>query len=149
MLLFGICAVICFYGVILAKFYKQKKKIEKLKQDIENEFQPKLYKLKISKIFCQYFPIYIRKKQWISSDADKENVELKQWKTVSTTAAEIDITSVKSTDPEKMKTITKLVKQMTFNVSFLKSSTYVLASLFAFYFCHFPGTIHLLIEFLR
>jgi len=146
-LLFGISALICFYGVILAKFYKQKKKIEKLREELENDFQPKLNKLKFSKLICQYFPVCFKKQ--CLSDNENNNVKLKQIKKFSNTTAEITITSVKSTDSDKMKTITKLAKQMAFNVSFLKSSSYVLASLFAFYFCHCPGTVHLLVEFIR
>ena len=124
-----VSALICFYGVILAKFYKQKKKLEKLREELENDFQPKLNKLKFSKLICRYFPVCIKKKQCLS-DNENNDVKLKQIKTFSNTTADITITSVKSTDSDKMKTITKLAKQMAFNVSFLKSSSYVLASLF-------------------
>ena len=75
-ILLAIVVVFCFYGVILAKFYKRRRRVDTLNQvqystarysttqytvhisqDVETEFQPKLRTIRFSRITSNWIPI--------------------------------------------------------------------------------------------
>ena len=106
-----------FYGTILVKFYQQKRKIKTLNVGYKRNYH------KYSKIIFNLF----QKRIYSNDTKDKLNVELKRVRTVSETGEILRLESEESQHaPRKDSTMRRLSAELSFHVSFVKSSFYVL-----------------------
>ena len=101
----SVVAVFSFYGIILTKFYRRKRKMERF--HVANSD--------------------VQMKQIISSSGNGEIFHL-------------------DTFNKRMQKKISVSSQLSFHMSYLKSSNYVLVTLLAFFMCHAPLFVHQMIE---
>ena len=119
-----ILVVFILYGIILSKFYKIRKRVETLKKEL-TDFKPKQRKATMIPLKYNSKEIEYSK----SADVEKGN-------------------EIQNKNLIKMKS-TNILKQLSFHFSYLKSSNYVLTTLFIFWLLHSPIFIYQTVELIR
>ena len=127
--LISIVAVFSFYGVILTKFYRRKKKLEEIQASLKEREKEKP-KDSFLRRCLGYF----------SSKKEKCAVQMKEIKSRTDNGDAILVTQ--KTRRKK----SSVTKQLSFHVSYLRSSNYVLVTLLVFFMCHAPLFVHQMIE---
>ena len=146
--LIAIVVVFCFYGVILTKYYKRRRQFDSFKLGLQSDYQqPKFKEINFSKRSFQFLPIQRSIK--CSIESEKPDVQLKQTKSISETGEifKIDLSPIAKIGKRKKET--SLSKQLTFHVSYLKSSNYVLVTLFSFWMFHSPLFVYQTVELIK
>ena len=142
-LFLSIIIVFTFYGVILSKFYKRRKRFDTIKRELKEDFHPKLNKISFTKSSFHIIPI--NKSIRIPDERYDKNVDLKQIRRMSNEGEE---TKIRSKSNIKKKS-SNLSRQVTFHVSYLRSSNYILVTLFTFWIFHSPVFVYQMIELFR
>ena len=107
-------ALLGFYGYILTKFYRRKRRQESFK----NEQNRKGYK-----------------HQQKVSFSSQENVQIN--------------TILSASNPKDHRKVSRRLSELSFHVSFVKSSNYILITLSALCLCHLPMFFHQLFGLIR
>ena len=142
-LFLSIIIVFSFYGEILSKFYKRRKKLNIFQRELKDDFQPKLKKISFTKSYNNFFPI---SKTVKTPENKMENgIDLKHFRSTSEEGKE---TVIKKKEQTKRKE-SNLSKHLTFHASYLKSSNYILVTLFAFCLFHTPIFVYEMIVIVR
>jgi len=121
-----ILVVFILYGIILSKFYRIRKRVETLKKEL-TDFKPKQRKATMIPL---KFNVNSEEIEY-SKSADKEKGN-----------------EIENKNFIKMKS-TNILKQLSFHFSYLKSSNYVLTTLFIFWLLHSPMFIYQTVELIR
>ena len=135
--------VFSFYGVILSKFYRRKKKLNIFQRELKEDFQPKLKKISFTKSYNNVLPIHKTVKTPIAKI--EHGVDLKQFRSISDEGKETIINKKLQIKRKE----SKLSKQLTFHASYLKSSNYILVTLFAFCLFHSQIFVYEMIVIVR
>ena len=107
-------ALLGFYGYILTKFYRRKRRQESFK----NEQNRKGYK-----------------RQQKVSFSSQENVQINK--------------ILSASNPKDHRKVSRRLSELSFHVSFVKSSNYILITLSALCLCHLPMFFHQLFGLIR
>ena len=107
-------ALLGFYGYILTKFYRRKRRQETFNKDQNKNGQQTQQKVSFS---------------------SEENGKISQI-----------LTGLNSKDHRK---VSRRLSELSFHVSYIKSSNYILLTLCAFGLCHLPMYFHQLFELIR
>ena len=139
-------AVFCFYGVILSKYYKRKRKFDSFRQSLEGEAPHKYKDINFSKRSIHFLPL--KKSIKDPNGNEDQNVQLKHMKSLSENGdiLKIDLTPISRIGQRKS---SNLSQQLSFHVSYLKSSNYVLVTLFSFWMFHSPLFVYQNVELFK
>ena len=127
----------------MSKFYKRRKRFDTIKRELRKDFQPKLNKISFTKNSFHFIPI--NKSIKFPYERDDNNVDLKQIRRMSNEGEE---TKIRKKSHIRKKS-SNLSRQVTFHVSYLRSSNYILVTLFTFWIFHSPVFVYQMIELFR
>ena len=133
--LISIVAVFCFYGVILSKFYRRKRRLDKIQTSLTQNKEKKEPK---DNFFRKYLHYYSSKESIGTSDVQMREIESKPDKNI----------AFHPTQPARRKK-SSVSRQLSFHVSYLRSSNYVLITLLVFFMCHAPLFVHQMIGVIK
>lgn len=141
-----ILAVFGFYGLILTKYYKRKRKFDSFKQSLDGDVPPKYREINFSKRSVQFLPL--KKSIRDPNGNEEQSVQLKHMKSISEHGEifKIDLTPISRIGQRKT---SNLSQQLSFHVSYLKSSNYVLVTLFTFWMFHSPLFVYQNVELFK
>ena len=133
------------YGVILSKFYQRRKKFETIKRSLNSDYLPKQKKISFSQKVLFFFNLKFGEKHSFDKDND---VHLKQMTSISENGEIFKIDLQHDRRPGQRKG-SSLSRQLSFHVSYLKSSNYVLVTLLTFWMLHSPLFVYQIVELIR
>ena len=135
--LISIVAMFSFYGVILTKFYRRKRRLEKIQTSL---IQKREKEKSENKLFKRYLGFL--------SNSSKEYIDttgLQMKEIESRPDKEGAIHPTQSARRKK----SSVSRQLSFHVSYLRSSNYVLVTLLVFFLCHAPLFVHQMIGVMK
>ena len=121
-----ILVVFILYGIILSKFYKIRKRVETFQKDLTTDVQQKEMKTEIAPKKFQVNSNVIQ-----NSKSEEEKAHYNPYKNL-----------IRKKSPN-------ILKQLSFHISYIKSSNYVLTILFIFWLLHSPIFIFQTVELSR
>ena len=132
--LISIVAMFSFYGVILSKFYRRKRRLEKIQTSLIQEREKEKSE---NRLFRRYLG-FLSKECNKTSGSQMREIESKPDKEV----------AIHPTQPARRKK-SSVSRQVSFHVSYLRSSNYVLITLLVFFLCHAPLFVHQMIGVIK
>ena len=134
-----------YYGVILSKFYKRRKRFDTLKRSLNSDYLPKMRKISFTQKVLFFFNLKFGEKHSFDKDDD---VYLRQMTSISENGEifKIDLQPDRKAGQRKS---SSLSRHLSFHVSYLKSSNYVLVTLLTFWMLHSPIFVYQTVELIR
>ena len=132
--LISIVAIFCFYGVILSKFYRRKKRLEKIHTSLNQNKEKRKSKDNFFRKYLRYY-------------SSKENIGDVQMREIES-RPDKDVAFHPTQQPARRKK-SSVSRQLSFHVSYLRSSNYVLITLLVFFMCHAPLFVHQMIGVIK
>ena len=136
--LISIVAMFSFYGVILSKFYIRKRRLEKIQTSILIETREK--GKSESSLFRRYLGFL--------SNSSKECIKTSGFQMKEIESRPDKEVASHPTQPARRKK-SSVSRQLSFHVSYLRSSNYVLITLLVFFLCHAPLFVHQMIGVIK
>ena len=135
--LISIVAMFSFYGVILSKFYRRKRRLEKIQTSLVQKRERGKSGNSVLRRYLGFL-----------SNSSKECIKTSGFQMKEIESRPDKEVAIHPTQPARRKK-NSVSRQLSFHVSYLRSSNYVLITLLVFFLCHAPLFVHQMIGVIK